>query len=68
MKVPDFTHLKRDILNGDPGIILSELVEKMKKRMLIEDIRQYFFDFLDYIIRFGSEHLQDPIRDVLNQL
>ena len=67
MKVPDFTHLKQNILNGDPETILSELVEKMKKSMLIDDIKQYFFDFLDYIVRFGSEHLQAPVRNVLNQ-
>ena len=68
MKVPDFMHLKQNIYNGDPKKILSELAEKMKKSMLIDDIKQYFFDFLDYIIRFGSENLHDPIRDVLKRL
>ena len=68
MKPPDFAYLHRDIKTGDPSKVLPNLANKMKEKMPIDETLQYFYDFLDYIIRFGSEKLQAPIRDVIDQL
>lgn len=60
MEKPDFAVLHDQLKSGNAGEILSRLVEQLTASMLLEEVKQYFYHFNDYIIRLGSEELFPP--------
>ena len=68
MEKPDFALLHGDIKSGNPIKILSDLEDELSKILKLEELKQYFYDFLDYIVKFGNKELESPIRDVIDHI